>query len=220
MRSKSRVLTVAVAAVVPLLVVTACGGEGTDAGTSNNLTPIQGSSYVTIEPATTTTTTTLPPGQEGDGPEPGTISPSEQTYTVQSGDSVFKIATLYGITADVLANYNSWPEGIQHSIFPGDVVRIPPDSQVPDLGGETAEGPTDGATDGATDGEATGDTSTDETATDGECPTTYVIQAGDTSRISVAEKFDITFEQMDAANVNTPGYSNFVVGTPITIPCP
>lgn len=215
MRSKSRVLTVAAVAVVPLLLVTACGGDGTDAGTSNNLTPIQGSSYVTIEPATTTTTTTVAPG-DATGPEPGSVSASEQTYTVQSGDSVFKIASLFGITADVLASYNSWPEGIQHSIFPGDVVRIPPNSQVPALGGQTAEG----ATDGSTDEEATAGTTGDATATDGECPTTYVIQAGDTSRIKVAEKFDITFEQMDAANVNTPGYANFVVGTPITIPCP
>jgi LysM repeat protein len=219
MRSKSRALIVAVAAVVPLLLVTACGGDGTDAGTGDDLTPIQGSSYVTIEPATTTTTTSLAPG-EASGAEPGSVSPQEQTYTVQSGDSVFKIASLFGLTADVLAAYNSWPEGIQHSIFPGDVVRIPPNSKVPDLGGATAAAPTDGATDGSTDGDATAGTTPDATGTDGECPTTYVIQSGDTSRIGVAEKFGITFEQMDAANVNTPGYSNFVVGTPITIPCP
>ena len=215
MRSKSRVLTVAVVAVVPLLLVTACGGDGTDAGTSNNLTPIQGSSYVTIEPATTTTTTSLAPG-DATGTEAGSISSSEQTYTVQSGDSVFKIASLHGITAEVLANYNSWPDGIQHSIFPGDVVRIPPDSQVPATGGQTAGA----ATDGETTTDAAGDTAADEPATDGECPTTYVIQSGDTTRIGVAEKFGITFEQMDAANVNTPGYQNFIVGTPITIPCP
>src|SRR5690606_27119442 len=69
MRSKSRVLTVAAVAVVPLLLVTACGGDGTDAGSTNNLTPITGSSYVTIEPATTTTTTTLAPGETPDGAE-------------------------------------------------------------------------------------------------------------------------------------------------------
>lgn len=216
MQSKSRVVTVAAAAVVPLLLVTACGGEGTDAGSSNNLTPITGSSYVTIVPATTTTTTTLPPGATV---PPGGTSPQEQTYTVVAGDSVFKIASLYDLDPTVLANYNSWPEGINHPLFVGDTVRIPPDSQVPELGGQTADGDT-GDTSGDTTGDASSDTTGDETATDGECPTTYVIQEGDTTRIGVAEKFDITFEQMDAANVNTPGYQNFIVGTPITIPCP
>ena len=217
MRSKSRILTVTLGAVVPLLLVTACGGgdDGDAAGAGTNLTPITGSSYVTIEPATTTTTTTLPPGQSA---EPGQISQQEQTYTVKSGDSVSKIASLYGLAGDVLANYNSWPEGIQHPIFPGDVVRIPPGATVPAAGGSTGEATTDGATTGETPVETTADPG--ETATDGECPTTYVIQSGDTTRIAVAEKFGITYEQMDAANTNTPGYANFVVGTPITIPCP
>lgn len=217
MQSKTRALAVAVAAAAPLLLVTACGGGGTDAGTSGNLTPIQGSSYVTIEPATTTSTTTTVPGQES-GLEPGQTSAQEQQYTVQSGDSVFKIASLFGTTAEIVANYNAWPEGIQHPIFPGDIVRIPPDSQVPDLGGGSSSTDTGDPTDALVDD--TDDTTTEETAGDGECPTTYVIQAGDTSRIRVAEQFGITFEQMDAANVNTPGYSAFVVGTPITIPCP
>lgn len=214
MQLKSRVLTVAAGALAPVLLVTACGGDGTDAGSSGDLTPITGSSYVTIEPATTTTTTTLAPGVTV---PPGGTSPQEQTYTVQSGDSVFKIAALYDVTPEALANYNSWPEGINHPLFVGDVVRIPPDSKVPDVGG----GATGGDTTDDTTADETGDSTTDDTtATDGECPTTYVIQAGDTTRIGVAEKFGITFEQMDAANVNTPGYQNFVVGTPITIPCP
>lgn len=211
MRPKSRVLTVIATAAVPLLLVTACGGDGAAEGSSDNLTPITGSSYVTIEPATTTTTTTLPPVDPSQL-EPGQTSPQEQSYTVQSGDSVSKIASLYGITADILAAYNAWPEGIQHAIFPGDVVRIPPDSIVPATGGATTGGATTG-------GATTGDTTT-VPAGDGECPTTYVIQAGDTSRIKVAESFGITYEQMDAANANTPGYQNFIVGTPITIPCP
>lgn len=216
MRSKFRVVTVVATAVVPLLLVTACAGDETADGSGSNLTPITGSSYVTMEPATTTTTTTLPP-VDPDTLQPGQTSPQEQTYTVRSGDSVSKIASLYGISGEVLANYNSWPEGIQHPIFPGDLVEIPPDSQVPDLGGATT-----GDATGDTTGDATGDTTGEpgETTTDGECPTTYVIQSGDTTRIGVADRFGITYQQMDAANVNTPGYQNFIVGTPITIPCP
>ena len=221
MRSKSRVLIVAAVAVVPLFLVPACGGDGTDAGSTNNLTPITGSSYVTIEPATTTTTTTLAPGETPGGLEPGTISPVEQQYTIQSGDSLSRIASLYDVDMETICAYNKWPDCIDppHLLLQGDVVLIPPESQVPatgggattvpPTGGETEE-PTDG-TDGETDG---------ETATDGECPTTYVIQSGDTTRLGVADKFGITYEQMDAANANTPGYQNFIVGTPITIPCP
>ena len=215
MKSKPRALAVAALAVVPLLLVTACGGDGTSAGSSSNLTPITGSSYVTIQPATTTTT--LPPG-EAVAAEPGGTSTQEQAYTVQAGDSVSKIASMHGITADVLANYNTWPEGIQHPIFPGDVIRIPPNSQVPATGATSATATTVAPTGGETGAAEPADPG--ETTTDGECPTTYVIQSGDTTRIGVAEKFGITYEQMDAANANTPGYANFVVGTPITIPCP
>lgn len=210
MRSKSRVLTAAVAAAVPLLLVTACGESGSTAGTGNNLTPITGSSYVTIEPATTTTTTTLPPGVEGEGPEPGSISEQEQIYVVQPNDGPAKIANLHGITMEQLFAYNQFPNGENHVFLVGEEVRIPPGSKVP---GATAVTPAPPPAGGGTPdpGQASGD---------GDCPTTYVIQSGDTTRIKVAERFGITYQQMDAANVNTPGYQNFIVGSPITIPCP
>jgi LysM repeat protein len=211
MRSKSRVLIVAATAAVPLLLVTACGGGGTTAGSGNNLTPITGSSYVTIEPATTTTTTTLPAGETPEGPEPGSISQQEQIYVVQPNDGPAKIASLFGITMEQLFNYNQFPNGENHVFLVGEEVRIPPGSNVPGAAAATTVPPTGGGTETADPGEVTGD---------GDCPTTYVIQSTDTSRIRVADRFGITFEQMDAANVNTPGYQNFIVGTPITIPCP
>lgn len=48
----------------------------------------------------------------------------------------------------------------------------------------------------------------------------YVILETDTSRQMVADKFDLTVEQMDAANTETPGYNAFYPGLEITIPCP
>ena len=51
------------------------------------------------------------------------------------------------------------------------------------------------------------------------CPGTYTIQEDDTSRVGVADKFDLTFEALDAANVDTPGYEAFFVGLKIVIPC-
>ena len=214
MRSRSRVFTVVTTAVAPLLLVTACAGDGTADGSGNNLTPITGSSYVTIAPATTTTTTTVAPGGAGDGPEPGSISEQEQIYVVQPNDGPAKIANLYGITMEQLFAYNAYPEGDQHVFLVGEEVRIPPGSQVPGAAAATTVPPASGG-----EGDD-GTVEPTETTVAGECPTTYVIQSGDTSRIRVAERFGITFEQMDAANANTPGYANFVVGTPITIPCP
>ena len=123
MRSTSRALTVILTAAVPLLLVTGCSGDGNAESPSNDLTPITGSSYVTILPATTTTTTTVAPTDPGQV-EPGQTAPGQQEYTVQAGDSVSRIASLHGTTGDVLASYNQWADGIQHPIFPGDVVLI------------------------------------------------------------------------------------------------
>jgi len=50
-------------------------------------------------------------------------------------------------------------------------------------------------------------------------PGKYTIDASDTSRLRVAEKFDVTVEALDAANANTSGYSGFFAGLEIVIPC-
>jgi peptidoglycan hydrolase-like protein with peptidoglycan-binding domain len=50
-------------------------------------------------------------------------------------------------------------------------------------------------------------------------PGTYTIQATDTTRTRVAEKFDVTVEALDAANANTAGYGAFFPGLDIIIPC-
>jgi LysM repeat protein len=58
--------------------------------------------------------------------------PSEITYTVVGGDSIFSIAEQYGVEMDVLANYNRWEDGIDHALEIDEVVRIPPGASVPD----------------------------------------------------------------------------------------
>lgn len=211
MQISRRVVSAVAFGLVPLLLAAGCG-ESSGEGARATITPIQGSSYVTIEPATTTTTTTI----VLDDLQAGDVSPVEQVYTVASGDSLSRIAGLYDITVDTLVNYNGWSDGSSHLILPGDQVLIPPNTPVAgSTGGDTASG--SGSSD--TGGTDTGDTG-DDTATGDDCPTTYVIAAGDTTRIKVADRFGITYQQMDAANANTPGYANFVVGTSITIPCP
>lgn len=198
--------------VGPLLLAAGCG-ESTGEGARQTLVEIQPSNYVEIAPATTTTTSTTAPATE-DG-TPGEIAPGEQSYTIKAGDSLSKIASLYEITLEQLVNYNGFPNASQ-LIVPGDVIKIPPQSVVPESGGATeAAGASDSGSESASE-----DTADEAATNDGECPTTYVIKAGDTTRIGVAEQFGITFQEMDAANADTPGYANFIVGTEIVIPCP
>ena len=215
MRIAPRTVIFAAFGVGPLLLAAGCGGSPAS-GSRVTIANIQPTSFVEIPPATTTTTTTIPTADGGGG-----VSPNEQTYTVKSGDSISKIAGLYGITMEQLVNYNSWTEGTSHDLFAGDVVKIPPQASIPggDSGNSGNSGDT-GDTGDSGDGTETG--SADEPASGDGCPTTYVIKSGDTSRINVAKQFGITFQEMDAANVEagTPGYSSFVVGTEIIIPCP
>lgn len=86
-------------------------------------------------PPTTAPTTgvspefTMPPGV------PVTTLPvavTEQVYTVVPGDSVYGIAARYWVDPAALANYNAWPEGIDHPLQVGDEVKIPPGAVVPD----------------------------------------------------------------------------------------
>ena len=194
--------------VVPVALLASCGDD--DAASGTTLQEIQPTSYVVREPATTTTT--IPPsGTAADG-----TSPVEQQYTVVAGDAVYSIATRYGVDPVELANYNKWTEGINHPINVGDVVLIPPGAKVP------SATPSSGTDTGTTEPGGTGSTDAPETSTaatlgDNCKAGEYVIVSGDTP-LRVAEKFDVTVDQLHAANASTPGYGGFVVGITIVIP--
>ena len=83
-------------------------------------------------------TTTLPP----DGPTTSTLTTTstvtmigttvpdiaalnEVTYTVHSGDILVGIARWFCVTAQELVDANGWSEGFDHSLAPGDVIRVP-----------------------------------------------------------------------------------------------
>jgi LysM repeat protein len=179
--------------VLVFAVLQGCGGADLDDAAGSSPPP-SATSYVVVDPPTTTAPpTTVPPSTDASGNIVTTTTlPTE--YVVQANDSVFKIASRFGLEPEELAEINGWSDGIRHTILPGDTIRIAvPPTTAPTTGSVPAPG---------------------------ECPTTYTIQAGDTTRIAVAERFGITFEEMDAANEDTPGYDNFVVGTEIVIPCP
>jgi hypothetical protein len=70
----------------------------------------------------TTTSTSLPPEL---------TAPNEQQYVVVPGDSIYSIAARFRIDPWVIANYNTWPECVDHPLFVGDVVLIPPGAAIP-----------------------------------------------------------------------------------------
>lgn len=193
---------IAVAAAVAL-VTFGCGGD-TDEASITLAPPPSATAYVVVDPPTTTTTVppTQPPVAATSPVAGGGVpAPNPTEYEVQANDSVFAIASRFGLTPEELAAINGWADGIAHTILPGDTIRIAAAPTTPTPTGAPASG-------------------SEPSAGGGDCPTTYTIQAGDTTRIAVAERFGITFQEMDAANANTPGYDSFVVGTEIVIPCP
>jgi LysM repeat protein len=204
---------VAIAAVIaPLALLTACGDSETGARTT--MVELDTTNYVVREPATTTTT--LPDGGVATDEEGRSLT--EQTYEIQSGDFPLGVADRFGITLDELVNYNGWGSASQFP-FPGTVIKIPPNALV--VGASTSSG-TDTSTDTGTDtdtdtGTASGTTTTLPPA--GECtPGSHTIAAGDIP-ITVAEQYDVTLAQLNAANASTSGYQAFIVGTVIVIPC-
>lgn len=55
-----------------------------------------------------------------------TVLGEESVYTVVFGDYLFDIAKRFCTTAETVAEYNGWPEGVEHPLNPGDMVLIPP----------------------------------------------------------------------------------------------
>jgi len=200
-----RALAFAALAASPVLSLTSCGGDAEGAKTT--LGTVQTTSYVVEDPVTTTSTTTIPSATPG-----GQVDPNEQIHVVVSGDSVYKIASLYGITPDALVNYNDWSEGINHFLQVGDQVKIPPNSQVPSASPATQAPSTGGGGGGDTGG---GTTQTSAPASGVGC--THTIVSGD-NPTRVAKKYNITVDELAAANAGNPAYQNFLIGSSLSIP--
>ena len=186
---RARLATIG-AIILGVTLVTACG-EGASTS-STTLLELRADSYNTLLPAqvagTTTTTIAALPGQRT----------GEQSYTVQSGDGLMRIANIYSVTAEAIATANGWVDGTAHPIFPGDIIKIPAGGIVPYPTTTTTQPPPTTAAPCISD--------------------TYTVVSGD-SPSRVASKFGVTRAQLDAANRNTKGYKNFVVGIEINIPC-
>jgi LysM repeat protein len=115
-----------------------------------------------------------------------------------------RIASNFGVTPEAIVAYNGW-EGLEHALNPGDAIRIPPSDYDPNA--TTAPSPS--AAPAGSDGPACADGTQQER---------YTISAGDT-RGRVAARFDVTVDELDAANAGTEFYDAFVLGVEIVIPC-
>lgn len=186
----------------PLLLLSGCGDTGSATGSRATLQFEQGTSYVTIEPATTTTTTTIPVEEI----EEGGISPTEQTYTIQANDNLFKISGLFDVEIEVICNYNGWTDCIDppHLLLPGDEILIPPNAAIP---GQEADGST---------GEADSIDEVEETEDEGIGCVHTIVEGDNPTR--VANKYDITVDELSNANLNNPVYNTFLVGSTLNIP--
>lgn len=186
-----------------VLLLSACG-EGETTTTSSVLT-IGATNYDTLPttpstvplPTSTTGPSVTPPGQTI---PPGGVTTEVTEYTIKDGDYPSKVAAHFGITLDALQLANADTAGYS-AFYVGLKIKIPAGATIP-----TDDSPETTGVPGET-------TTTVSTCAQG----SYTIEDGDIPA-TVAKKFDVTVAQLDAANVNTKGYKNFVVGVKIIIP--
>jgi LysM repeat protein len=192
--------------LIGAVVLSSCGGGETAATQSTIDLSAASTAFVVRPPATTE-----PPADTAGDPD--AIVEGTQEYTVQSGDYPFLLVERFGVTLEDLLGVNEWTSPNQFP-GPGTVILIPPGgtsvtaaSPTPDAGGDTSD-------DAASDDVAT---ETIPDAGDNCAPGSYTIVEGDYPG-KVASKFDVTVDALNAANVNTSGYSAFYVGLEIVIP--
>ena len=203
--------------LVLAVVLSACGDDG---GSTQPSIIIQPSTFSTI-----VSTTAPAAAAEGGGGAPagGTVA-GTQVYEVKSNDFLGAIADDFGIPPESIANFNQWEDGVQHVIHPGDTINIPPGAQVPDPDDEDEDDEDARRTSPTRPRRPRRSRRRSQTRTnrprcaDGSRQGTYTIEEGDIPA-SVAESLDVTVDQLNEANASTSGYSAFIVGVEILVPC-
>jgi LysM repeat protein len=201
-RMRSRLVLVGLGAL-SLLGVSACSSEaGTGAPPASTI-KVGTPSYQTLAPVVTSTT--VPPTLPGQAA--GTPVPNEQQYTVVGGDLVVRIAKKFCVKAQDIADYNGWVEGITHPIYPGNVVKIPPNGCLPGTATETTGAPTAPTTPAAT-----------STTFDASGGATYTVVANDYLG-GIAKKVGTTVDAIVAANGWADGDKHVIIpGQVIKLP--
>ena len=189
-------LGLSVLSIVVIAGLASCTGGDADVGPST-VPRIGATNYVT-QPVVTLAPSTVP----GQTTVPGDTVPGSQEYRIRNGDTISGIASRYGITIDELVDFNGW-DSSRELIVQGEVILIPPNAVLPDPSESTSvdtlfiEGPT---------------------CPDGSEQETYTIESGDFLG-RVANKLDVTVEQLNAANQHTGGYQVVYPGLDIMVPC-
>lgn len=170
-----------------------------------------GTSYATIPPATTSTTITVP-ASATTAPPIGGVSPTEQEYLVKAGDSMSKVAGLFGLTMQAIIEYNQFSHS-GHVLHPGDIVRVPPGGTVrfsaSTVRPSTVANPQVGT--------VTADNVTGTNAATSSVGCTHTINSGE-SPSGVAAEYDITYDILQAVNPDRDFSTWFLVGATIQIP--
>ena len=191
-----------ISVLVGAALLSACG-DGAASGSSTTAVNLNSTSFATLAPTLSTLAV------ETSLPTEGQISPVAQPYTIVAGDVPVNVAKRFGVSLDALTLANANTPNYA-AFYVGLVITIPEGALVPAPTTTVAPG-TEPVTPAVT-------TTTAPTDSNGCTTGSYTIAAGDLPG-RVAKKFDITVEQLDAANANTSGYKNFIVGVNIVIPC-
>jgi LysM repeat protein len=175
--------------LIGALVLASCGSDTGSGATASTLVDLDSAATnYIVKDPVTTTIEPVAPLVT----EVDFVASGSQVYVVQSGDYAIKVADLFGVPLEDLLAFNGWATGNEFP-FPGQDVKIPP---------------------GAISAAALTAAAANEDGSVG----SYTIEEGDTARINVAVKFDVTVEALDAANAGTSGYGGFYPGLKIVIP--
>jgi LysM repeat protein len=94
------------------VVLGACGAD--PGATVSTLRPLSSTNYATTPPSS------LAPL------DPANTAPPPIGYTIKAGDSVYGIASQFGVRPDELASYNNWAEGVNRQLLVGETILVPP----------------------------------------------------------------------------------------------
>lgn len=183
--------------------LSACG-DGATASTTTGINLDGSTAFATLPP----TQSTLPPTTNATQSE-GEKTTAVTEYEIKAGDVPVNVAKLWGITLEALNNANLDTAGYS-SFYVGLKIKIPAGAIVPGTSSVTT----------TTLGGATESSAATTLAPSGDCTVgSHTIVEGDLPS-TVAKLYDVTLDQLNAANANTSGYQNFIVGVKIIIPCP
>jgi LysM repeat protein len=193
--------------LIGAIVLSSCGG-GESGATQSTLDLSAASTAFVVRPPATTT-----PPADTLATDPDAVVDGIQEYTVQSGDAPYVLVTRFGVTLEDLLGVNEWTDASQFP-FPGTVILIPPGAKSVTAAASAGDSDAAASTD---DADTSAPAATIPDAGDNCDQGTYTIAEGDLPG-RVASKFDVTVDALNAANVNTAGYSAFYVGLEIVIP--